>query len=540
MLKLQLTIDRKAKTVIFSGNTYECREQIKGLGRARYNGGDRSWQVSSFDLTNEQVSEFFPGVELEFVEKAILVEQTIESSKAVIPSKVDLNSNEIKLPPSLSVNELFLRLGIALKQTFSGVFYLRGVISSCNPHSSGRVYLEVRDEKEEATIKGVIWNSKKISDSLREAGFALSVDLPVMFAVEVGLWSKTSQIQVTIVDVVPEYTQGRLAAERDLTNERLKKEGLFERNKQLKLSFLPKRLGILTSATGTVINDFRASLDVAEFGFELFWYHVRVQGSEAKDDLLRGLEVLSRLRVDAILVFRGGGSVNDLSIFNNYEIAKGICLSPIPVVSAIGHQKDQSSVQDVSNLAFGVPKDIGRYFADIVIDYRRKIFEFARVVSESSERTIEVVQNKLTHLGSQLVSFSREIWQASFEGCRWVSSEIPIRAQHLIEQMVGRSVLLIKESSVQAQKILEISQLQLRSFVGLPKVIESYLGNLDKEVQHKYDLIQAASPDVQLQRGFVIVEAEGGKILTSSGQLQNGIEVVLRFGDGRKTTKVVS
>ena len=211
------------------------------------------------------------------------------------------------------------------------------------------------------------------------------------------------------------------------------------------LVFLPRRLGILTSGGGTVINDFRASLEKAEFGFELFWRSVRVQGVDACEDILAGLSELLKLkRIDAILIFRGGGSKAELAVFNNYDIARAICLSPVPVISAIGHQEDQSSAQDVSFRALGVPKDVGRFFADAVVGYRDNISHWSALIKNAGV--------SIYRYNSQTLSLvARGIKDAVFSRChnteeRLLSSgsQLPILARRLIEQRVSELGLLAK------------------------------------------------------------------------------------------------
>lgn len=202
--------------------------------------------------------------------------------------------------------------------------------------------------------------------------------------------NKGGKLWLNIKRIIPEYTSSKLASLREQTNERLRKEGIFENNKNLSFPFLPVNLGILTSSTGTVINDFMASLDEAKFGFKLTWLSVAVQGSEAKKSIVNGIRQLSKIKdLDVILIFRGGGSPAELAVFNDYEVAKAICLCPLPVISAVGHQEDQSSTQDVSYLAQGVPKDIGTFFANLVLSYRKNLFDFTSRIQNSAKSIYE-------------------------------------------------------------------------------------------------------------------------------------------------------
>ena len=107
-----------------------------------------------------------------------------------------------------------------------------------------------------------------------------------------------------------------------------------------------------------------------------------VQGLEAKARLVSALEFAGEQNsFDAVLLFRGGGSAADLQIFNEYEVARAICLAKIPVLVAVGHQEDLTSATDVANIGFGVPKDLGRFFRDRVEELREGYYGFLGEIS---------------------------------------------------------------------------------------------------------------------------------------------------------------
>ena len=325
---------------------------------------EKSWELHDSDLTKEKLEQIFPNINVVFSES----KQT-DTKQAVVAKK----QQELKkdgLPQSFSVSQISYQISSIIRNAFPQVIHIHGVLSSVKKTSDGRVFMDIAEvDKPDETIKCVIWqDADKLCSGLKKSGFELEKDLQVMFAVEVGFNRKWASVSLNVIKIVHEYTLSKVKAQREITNEKLKKEGIFSKNKELEESFLPKRLGIITSSGGTVINDFMNALNTAEFGFELFWFSASVQGQSAKKELIQGIKKLQGIKdLDAILIFRGGGSAADLSVFNDYDIAKAVCKSKLPVFSAIGHQEDQSSIQDVSYQAYGVPKDLGHYFASIVI-----------------------------------------------------------------------------------------------------------------------------------------------------------------------------
>ena len=381
MSDLTAEIDRKKSTALFHGpGTFQAKERIKQLGKARWQGDKKSWLVSDFNLTNAQLEALFPNINIEETASETAKENTSETAsddtfqdkkapspkKAVRPKKKSSSNNLKNLDSghtenALSVPEVVGLARAAIQSAFPEVIHVYGILQSVKRYGE-RVYMNLANEAgSKESVSCVIWGGEKqLCSELIDKGFELEAELQVMFAVKVDLNPSRSSISLNVVGVVAEYTIGKLAALREKTNSRLKEEGLFEKNKALSLPLLPVKIGILTSAGGTVINDFKASLDLAEFGFKLYWYPVSVQGSSASKDIVKGIKVLSDIKnLDAILLFRGGGSAADLMVFNEYSVAKAICKCSVPVLSAIGHQEDQSSVQDVSFQALGVPKDLG-------------------------------------------------------------------------------------------------------------------------------------------------------------------------------------
>lgn len=530
MSLLNVRINYSAKTATFWGpGTFDAKETIKSLGVARWKPAEKAWEVSGFQKTFEALKEMFPEI--------VLAEQVGEVEEAVQSvTNVPQVEGASHLPKSLSVSEFTLQARNAIKQAFPGRIFIHGVISSIKHGKDGRAFLEIAEEdKPDEVVRCVIWrDSDGLSAKLRKAGFKLEADLQVMFEVEVELHRKWSSISLVIVGIVAEYTLAKLKAQRDITNERLKKDGLFDKNKEKSLPFLPTRLGIITSGTGTVINDFRNSLDKAAFGFELFWCKSSVQGAEAKKQLIQALKKLDSMdELDAILVFRGGGSVADLSIFNDYELAKTVCRCRKPVVSAIGHQEDHTSVQDVSFLALGVPKDLGNYFADIVIQKRLEVAEFIGEIRYGYSNIIAESQRKVVERALAINSLGTSMLRNQREMIKRISRAIPNQAkvlrkksfQSFVKTALPISALAQQSWMMQQKEMARLSNIFSRWTSRLLEEKERAIVSLEK-------LFLGVSPEVQLKRGFVLLRKAGSEQPLKNGkELKHGDSVMLQFHD---------
>ena len=562
-MPLRIIINYNENSVTFTGDTFQCKEQIKSLGSARWQGVQKAWEIRPV-VSVDKIREVFPDSLIE--EKG---EARLESAENIQTAAERGGASE--LPDSLSIAEFLTKAKLVLQNAFAGAIYIRGKISKANASTSGRVFIEVVDlDAPDERVDCVVWqNADSVFAPLTKAGFKLEADLPVMLQVKVDFNKKGGRLSLHVIGIVAEYTIAKIAAQRDLTNQKLKDEGIFEQNKKLALPFLPKRLGVLTSPTGTVINDFCAALETSGFGFELFWYKVNVQGDTAVGDILKGLRYLEqRADLDAILIFRGGGSPAELGVFNNYEIAKAVCLCSKPVVSAIGHQADQCSVQDVSFTACGVPKEIGYFFANIVLDIKRQYGENVKLVGnrvsamlnmyslkiksikETFPMYIKMLVNKRSALFTQLAGSFPVYTQAFirreenqiitvFNNLLQFADRMLVSKVGMLRQQIGKRllVLLAVKQRLVFNKLSGMTNIQQ----GIRRVVELK----EQSLEHLGIIVDGLDPKKQLKRGFSLVRRAGkgdgavaGKYVTAAAELTAGAEIEIEFYEGKKEAVV--
>lgn len=551
------------------------------------------WEIRPCTIPIAQLQSIFPDAEIVGEElDMVAVESAPKKTSATLPLRAPAAAagemaveipkpDEVAaaVPGSLSVAEFVGKIRQLLTQAFSTVV-VYGVLRDVTRQQSGRVFLELGDaDAPDERVRAAIWSDEeRICAVLHAAGIRLEPDLQVMFRCKVSFSGRGGYVSLTVVSIVAEYTISKLRAQRDMTNERLKREGIFTANKQLSLPMLPRRLGILTSFGGTVIHDFRASLDEANFGFELFWFPVLVQGQDAKRSILEGMAVLNRVpELDAILIFRGGGSPAELAIFSDYDIARAVALCPVPVISAIGHQEDESSTQDVSYRGGGVPKDVGRYFADIVRDLRDRFAEnatsihrvtekildqrqesvtmFGRLVTSGSAASVRLAAERLGRVyGSLPVLAARAIGRAS-ERCAEKAAPIAARSEGLAAkkgvELIGladriasvalkvtdgamhRVETVANRSLAYAERIEHREREKLKRLATVPREVEHLIRSKEAGLKSYEQLIEGASPTTQLARGFAIVKSAGdGRIIADGAPLPEGERLQIEFRDG--------
>jgi exodeoxyribonuclease VII large subunit len=392
--------------------------------------------------------------------------------------------------------------------------YVFGRISKVNQRNPN-LFIELADMEEKNVAMTCFLTAtakQRVVAALEKGKFQLSTDLPVLLFGSVGVFGRNGSLYLNVDGCVVEFTTGKLVAERDKTNERLKKEGLFDLNREKLLPFLPRKLLLLTSSAGTVINDFISGLETAQFGFKLLWYEVPMQGVSAKKEVLKALVELPQMcKPDAILLFRGGGSNTELALFNDYDIARAICLCPVAVLSAIGHQADMSSAQDVSYLSLGVPKELGLFFANIVLEFRSRLDNNLSVITSLSHE-------RLTRFDERLKATKQQIRSALSSRINFAESMLKVSKQGIF----NFSREFIKAQQIRLEGVL----------YRLQRISDLVLRNEEK-IKHFEQLAAEADPQRQLERGFsVIFESEAGTSVKTVASLQAGKQVNIRVSDG--------
>ena len=327
--------------------------------------------------------------------------------------------------PVFSISDLREYLSRIIKTTFSTPIIIKGVIASEPKLYPSFVFFDIRDEQKNMsfTLYGYIGNFHNIQKKLSATGSVerLTENVPVMLIVEPVVSSqKNISIRLNIIDVIPEYTTSILASAKNITLNKLTEEGIIELQKTLTLPMLIRNIGLITSDQGTSTQDISSAMDGTRKFYNIIFQSVRVEGPSAVANIIEAVEKFNKFKtkldIDVILLARGGGSNLDLAIFNDYELCKAVCLSKIPIITAIGHDKDEHAVEICSHLTPipSTPSGIGVFFKQRILDIKEDLEictqEIASEMIEKLVREETLVKNLLGHvLNSIKNAFSIQI-----------------------------------------------------------------------------------------------------------------------------------
>ncbi|MBN1621328.1 MAG: exodeoxyribonuclease VII large subunit [Endomicrobiales bacterium] len=247
-----------------------------------------------------------------------------------------------------TITELNREIKIILEDAYPSI-WVEGEISNLKSYSSGHMYLSLKDS--ESQISAVIF--KNVNKFFK---FKLEDGLKVIVKCRVSTYPKRGGYQIVITHVEP-AGKGELQLAFEQLKEKLEKEGLFDPKKKKRIPLLPQKIGVVTSSSGAAIRDIISVIDRRFANVEILLYPVRVQGDEAKHEIVAALDYLNKYHdtLDVILLGRGGGSYEDLWAFNEEIVAREIHKSKIPIISCVGHEIDFTIADFVADLRAPTP-----------------------------------------------------------------------------------------------------------------------------------------------------------------------------------------
>lgn len=269
-----------------------------------------------------------------------------------------------------SVSELTQDIKLILENTFTQV-WVEGELSGVSRIATGTVFLNLKDQA--SILKCVLFTSY-----LKEVKFELKDGLKVVCCGYIGVYAKRGEYQLYIQKLEPKGV-GSLQLALEQLKEKLEKEGLFAPEHKRNIPYLPKRLGLVTSLSGAAIKDIFRVLERRFSGVGIIVRPAQVQGQGAKEDIALAIRELNDFnaglsrqeQIEVMIVARGGGSIEDLWAFNEEIVARAIYHSRIPVISAVGHERDWT----ISDLAADLRAATPSAAAEIVIPKKEDLKE---------------------------------------------------------------------------------------------------------------------------------------------------------------------
>ena len=384
-------------------------------------------------------------------------------------------------PEIISVSQYLDKLNVTLKGQRAKVV---GEVSGVQMYE-GRSYLyfSIKDSKDQSTVKCFMWKR-----DFAISGVTLKDGMEVIVTVYPNIYKPNGglTLQVEGVELVGE---GALQLAYNELKKKLEAEGLFKEERKREIPEYPHRIGVITSKSGAVINDFLTN--IGKFGYEILFVDSKVEGADAVKDLLSAVDTLSHKDIDVLVIMRGGGSLESFLAFNNEALVRKVASFPAPVLTGIGHDKDLPLLSMISDKNVSTPTAV------------------ANLLNSSWDEALSIV-----NLGEERI-FSK--FESLLRDKMFFIENSVVRMESGIK-MVGNSI------EVYSKEIFQ-------GFTNLLQNTADFLSQSKKT-------IELLNPERQLSQGYSIIK-KGGKVLRSVKNVKEGDKLDILVSDGIINSQVI-
>ncbi len=459
----------------------------------------------------------------EFSQEPLWKEEAPQAAAAPEPVE-EKGDNQV-----LTVSDLNSAIRGTLEKKFQ-FFWVQGEISNFKAHTSGHLYLALKDEKSQ--ISAVMF--RQFASRLK---FKPQDGMEVLVRGRVTVYEPRGNYQVFIEQMEP-VGEGALRLAFEQLKTKLQQEGLFEASRKRPLPEFPQHIALVTSPTGAAIRDMINVLSRRYRGARLTVFPCRVQGETAKHEIV---EALSRVNlypsVDVVILGRGGGSAEDLWAFNEEIVARAVASCQVPVISAVGHEVDFTISDFVADLRAPTPSAA----AELVVKNSAEVCAHVLALRDRLERAQKVVlrskQQQFQVLRSQLVDPARRLQDLMIR-----NDELHSRLQRAFQDRlsslvkdVGHLRLRLKDPRAQ---ILQRRQDLAVLTSQLERSQKQNLKSLKDSLAGLAGSLHQLSPLATVARGYALVTDEAGHLAKDAVALQPGTKVDIQLAKGRVRAQV--
>lgn len=450
---------------------------------------------------------------------------------------------------SISLSQLNLKIKAAIYNSFPDPIWVVAEISEMRLNSSGHCYLELIEKAENsdqtlAKIKATIWSStyRMIAPYFETTtGYRLVSGLKVLVKVSPE-FHEVYGINLVIKDIDPSYTLGDLARIKREILRKLQNEGVLDMNRMLTFPMVPQRIAVISSETAAGYGDFMDTLENNPQGykFNIRLFQAKVQGDSAAESIISALDRIYENEddFDVVVLIRGGGAQSDLECFNNYDLVYHITQFPLPVISGIGHERDETICDIVSHTSLKTPTAVAGFLIDSLVEFDTLLDTFSNQLSDVAGRIISSEKDKLFQLSQASVFLVRETLSdestrlaTSSERLLLLTKQFTSRKSDFLENCKFRLNLDCIARFKQGYLDLENSKIRLKRELAIHlKSKRESLQNFEKNLEY-------IKPEKVLMRGYSISSSKG-KLIKDARDLNEGDELTTRFHTGSVKTIV--
>ena len=438
--------------------------------------------------------------------------------------------------PEYSVTELSTALKNTIEDKF-GYVRIKGELSGINNHSSGHIYLTLKDEN--AVINGIIWRSSVAKIKIRpEEGLEVICTGKISTGYNPGRYAGRSNYQITI-DTMKPAGVGALMAILEERKEKLKSEGLFEIHHKKSIPKYPSTIGVITSPTGAVLQDIKHRVS-ERFPCNIILWPVPVQGNDAAElieNAIRGFNKIDKTskisKPEVLILARGGGSIEDLWCFNEERIVRAVFDSSIPLISAVGHETDTTLVDYVSDIRAPTPTaaaEIATPSKDILFT---ELNENENRLNYSVKNLVNIARERILNI-QKLFPDHKELFNLKLNELNNLKQRLPSSLKIFIQKEISN--FQNSGSKLNLNILKEKIRNNQNSLLGISN---QFLNNnknnflsYSNRVNSASKLLESLSYKSVIKRGFAVIRNSSNKVIGKKTEIirDNKLSIETKFG----------
>ena len=407
---------------------------------------------------------------------------------------------------TITLLELNGRVKSSLQFSMPDAYWVQAEISGISPSGQGHCYLELVQKDPTgrtflAKAKANIWRGtwmrlKPYFEA--ETGETLKVGMKVLLQVSVT-FHEVYGYSLVVLDIDPTYTMGDMARRRKEILEQLARDGVIGLNRELDIPALPHKIAVISSATAAGWGDFRNQLENNLYGFRFYvkLFPALMQGDDVERSVISALDAVAARRddFDIVVIIRGGGAVSELSCFDSYNLAYNIANFPLPVITGIGHERDDTVADVVAHTKVKTPTAAAEFIINMALDCAQELEGLTRRMSDAITGRMNAENVRLERLSQKLPS---------------LFAVLKTRQEQILENYLMRSLTGIRNILTQNTHKLELFEKSL----------------------------SGADPVQILKKGYSITRCNG-KVVTGASDLNRGDRLTTVFADGKVESEII-
>lgn len=426
---------------------------------------------------------------------------------------------------TLTLLELNSMVRMTIERTLNREYWVEAELSECR-ESKGHCYMELIQKDEQsntpvARAQAKCWRSTwamagpyftRITGQQLHAGMKVRLKVYAQFHEAYGFsW--------IVSDIDPNFTLGDMARRRQEIIRQLREEGIFDLQKELSLPLPCLRIAVVSSATAAGYGDFAAQLADTPFAFQTRLFPATMQGEQVEQSIIKALnDIYSSLDMfDCVVIIRGGGATADLSGFDTLALAENVAQFPLPIITGIGHDRDESIIDMVSHLRVKTPTAAAQHLIDQAEQLLQRIELSEERLTRYAQSRMELEQMRLSRLAERIPP---------------LFSLVRTRQEARLDRLGQHLTALIQRRLDREQQRIELHQMQCAA---------TSTQRIERE-RHRLELLEqrtrSLDPALMLRRGYSITTV-GGVALRDPSQVRPGDLLLTQLEKGTLKSKVI-